>query len=161
MKKECTKEEALLKAESYCSVSEHCKDDVIRKLEQWGVSADAYDSIVAQLVKDRFVDEQRYAIAFVRDKYRFNQWGRIKITQALKMKHIATECISVAMEEVDEEEYLSILTSLLQKKQKGVKGTSDYERNGKLIRFAAGHGYEMGEILRCMKRIGCENEDFE
>lgn len=161
MKRECTEDMARLKAEAYCSAAEHCKDDVYRKLEQWGVSVEARGSIIDHLVKERFIDEQRYATAFVRDKYRFNQWGRIKIVQALRMKHIASGCISVAMEEVDDEEYLSILTSLLQKKRKGVKGANEYERNGKLIRFAAGHGYDMEEILRCMKRIGCEDGDLE
>lgn len=161
MKKELTEDEARLKAEAYCSVSEHCKDDMLRKLEQWGVPVDVQDSIMAHLVKERYIDERRYAIAYVRDKYRFNQWGRIKIAQALKMRHVPSECISVAMDEVDEEEYLSVLISLLQKKRKSVKGANDYERNGKLIRFAASHGYAMDEILRCMKRIGCGDEDFE
>ena len=161
MKKECTEDEACLKAEAYCSASEHCKDDVFRKLEQWGVPVDIQGIVVAHLVKERYIDERRYAIAFVRDKYRFNLWGRIKIAQALKMKRVPTECISAAMDEVDEEEYLSVLTSLLQKKRNSVKGANDYERNGKLIRFAAGHGYAMDEILRCMKRIGCGDEDFE
>ena len=81
MKKECTEEEARLKAEAYCAMSEHCSDDVFRKLEQWGAPLAAYDSILGYLRKEKFVDDQRYAIAFVRDKYRFSQWGRIKIAQ--------------------------------------------------------------------------------
>lgn len=161
MKKECTEEEGRLKAEAYCSVAERCTDDVLRKLGQWGVPDESYDRIMDALRKERYVDDQRYAVAFVRDKYRFNQWGRIKISQALRMKHIALEHISAALDEIDEEEYESVLISLLQKKNRSVKANSEYERNGKLMRFAASHGYDMGEILRCMKQMGCEDEFVE
>ena len=158
MKKECTEEEGRVKAEAYCSVAERCVDEVLRKLEQWGVPENAHEPIVAFLIKERYIDERRYAAAFVRDKYRFSQWGRIKISQALRMKHLASDNISVALDEIDEEEYETVLTSLLQKKKRSIKANSEYERNGKLIRFAASHGYDMGEILQCMKRMGCEDE---
>ena len=158
MKKECSAQEARLKAEAYCSLTERCTDDVLRKLEQWGAPSDTFDAIIESLKKERYIDEQRYANAFVRDKYRFNQWGRIKIAQALRMKHVASECIYAALDEIDEEEYTSVLTSLLEKKRKSVKASTEYERNGKVIRFALSHGYDMGEILRCMKQIGCEDE---
>lgn len=161
MKKECTAEEARLKAEAYCSMAERCTDDVLRKLGQWGAREDAHGAIVDALREERYIDDRRYAVAFVRDKYRFNQWGRIKISQALRVKHVALEDISAALEEIDEEEYESILVSLLLKKRQGIKANSDYERNGKMIRFAASHGYEMGEILRCMKQMGCEDEFVE
>jgi len=161
MKKECTAEEARLKAEAYCSMAERCTDDVLRKLGQWGAPEDAHGAIVDALREERYIDDRRYAVAFVRDKYRFNQWGRIKISQALRVKHVALEDISAALEEIDEEEYESILVSLLQKKRQGIKANSDYERNGKMVRFATSHGYEMGEILRCMKQMGCEDEFVE
>lgn len=161
MKKECTEEEGRVKAEAYCSVAERCVDDVLRKLEQWGVLSDAHEAIVAHLIKERYIDQCRFAVAFVRDKYRFNQWGRIKIAQALRMKHVASDAISEALDEIDEEEYEDILTSLLQKKSRSVKANSEYERNGKLIRFAVSHGYDMGEIFRCMKRMGYEDESME
>ena len=161
MKKECTAEEARFKAEAYCSLVEHCSDDVLRKLEQWGVPSESHEQIIEYLKKERFIDERRYAIAFVRDKYRFNQWGRIKIAQALRMQHIPSDCISDAMDEINEEEYLSVLASLLQKKMRSVKAVNDYERNGKLIRFAAGHGYEMDDILQCLKQIGGGDGDMD
>jgi regulatory protein len=65
------------------------------------------------------------------------------------------------MEEIDEQEYLNILTSLLKKKVRSIKASNDYERNGKLVRFAAGHGYEIGDILLCMKRMGYDDEYME
>ena len=160
-RKECSVEEARFKAEAYCSASEHCKADVTAKLYQWGVPEDSWEGILEHLEREGYIDESRYAVAFVRDKYRFNQWGRIKIAQALRMKQIPAAIVSQAMEEVDEGEYLSVLTSLLKKKIRSVKASNDYERNGKLIRFAAGHGYEMSDILLCLKSLGYDAEDFE
>ena len=161
MKKEMSAEEARLKAEAYCSLSEHCKSEVLGKLQQWGAPEETWEAILNHLEKERYVDESRYATFFVRDKYRFNQWGRIKIAQALRMKHIPSACIDEAMEEIDEQEYLNILTSLLKKKVRSIKASNDYERNGKLVRFAAGHGYEIGDILLCMKRMGYDDEYME
>lgn len=161
MKKECTEEEGRVKAEAYCSVAERCEDDVLRKLEQWGVPSDAHEAIVAHLIKERYIDQCRFAVAFVRDKYRFNQWGRIKITQSLRQKHLASTDIVVAMEEIDEEEYFSVLEHLIARKLSSIKAKNSFERNGKLVRFAASRGYEMDEILRCMKRLGCDDSAFE
>ena len=161
MKKECTVEEARLKAEAYCAMSEHCTDDVCRKLEQWGAPLAEFDSILEHLKKEKYVDNRRYAIAFVRDKYRFNQWGRIKIAQSLRLKQIDSEEIKLAMEEVDETEYLDILTSVIRRKLPAVKAVNDYERRGKLVRFAVGRGYEVEKILQCLNRIGYEDDSFD
>ena len=78
--------------------------------------------------------------------------GRLKIVQALRLKKIPANVISLGLEAIDESEYLSILSGLIeQKKRKRQKQNTDYERNGKLIRFAIGRGFEMEEILRCVK----------
>lgn len=161
MKKELSAEEARFKAETYCSLSEHCRSEVIAKLQQWGVPQESSEAILRHLEKERYIDECRYASAFVRDKYRFNQWGRVKIANALRMKCISSACIAEAMEQIDEDEYLDILATLLKKKLGSVKGANDYERNGKLIRFAMGHGYEMNDILMCIKQMGYDNEYME
>ena len=161
MKKELSAEEARFKAEAYCSLSEHCRSEVLTKLQQWGVSQESSETILCHLEKERYIDECRYASSFVRDKYRFNQWGRVKIANALRMKNISSACIAEAMEEIDEDEYLSVLATLLKKKLGSVKGANDYERNGKLIRFAMGHGYEMNDILLCIKQMGYDNEYME
>lgn len=158
MKKEMSMEAALVKAEAYCAASEHCKADVLVKLQQWGVPEDTYGKILENLLERKYIDEARYAAFFVRDKYRFNQWGRIKIGQALRMKHVPSSCIAEAMEEIDDEEYRSILLALLHKKAHSVKASNSYERQGKLVRFAMGHGYEMEDIIPCIKELGGNDE---
>lgn len=161
MKNECTVEEARLKAEAYCAMSEHCTDDVCRKLEQWGAPLAAYESILEHLKKEKYVDDARYAIAFVKDKYRFNQWGRMKIVQALRLKQIPSVEINQALEEIDDTEYSDILLSVIRRKLPTIKAMNGYERKGKLVRFAAGRGYEVEKILQCLKRIGYDDDSFD
>lgn len=161
MKKELDEKEARVKAEAYCSVAERCRIDVVGKLYQWGVPESWMDGIISHLEKEGFIDSLRYAKAFVRDKYRFNQWGRMKIIQALKMKQMESSEIHSALEEIDEEEYGKILDALLTKKLKSVKAATNFERNGKLIRFAASHGYETDIILCRMKLLDLGNEAFD
>lgn len=93
------------KAEAYCSATEHCPFEVMTKLSQWGADEAMSERILLHLQKERYVDSARYCRAFVRDKYRFARWGRMKIVQALRMKHLSSEDIEAGMAEIDEEEY--------------------------------------------------------
>lgn len=161
MKKECTESQALYKAESYCAVAERCISDVRQKLQQWGTPAETIEGIIGKLIENNYISEQRYVIAFVREKHRFNRWGTMRIAQALRMKQLPSDLIEGAMAELDREAYLSALSALLQKKKKGVKARNDYERNSKLIRFALSRGYEMNDILGCLKEMGCDDEFME
>ena len=102
--KEYTEDEIRNKAEAYCSVAERCISEVKSKLQQWGLPLEREEAVLQYLQTEKFIDEQRYSIAFVRDKYRFNSWGRVKIAQALKLKRIPSVCISKALEEIDDEE---------------------------------------------------------
>lgn len=145
--KELTEKEALSKAEAYCSRVERCVAEVRAKLAQWGVDPEVSNRVVAHLQKEKYVDQQRYSAAFVRDKYRFSQWGRVKIAQALRMKGISQSMIDEALKEIDEEEYRKILSRLIAQKRKTVKAATDYERKAKLIRFAVGKGFEMDTVL--------------
>ena len=143
MKKECSESEARNKAEAYCSSVERCVSEVEAKLEQWGADHEIKDRVIEHLIKEKYIDQRRYCAAFVRDKYRFNQWGRMKIVQALRLKKIPTDVI---------------LSGLVEQKKRSIKANTDYERNGKLIRFAIGRGFEMEEILRCVKQIDADVE---
>lgn len=146
--KEYTEKELRNKAEIYCSSAERCPSDVESKLEGWGGSPETVASVMAHLYKEKYLDNVRFCKAFVRDKYRFNQWGRMKIQQALKMKGLSSEEINEGLAEIDDDEYNDILHKLLSQKARSVKAATEYERNCKLIRFAAGRGFTMQEILR-------------
>lgn len=151
--KEYTEDELKYKAEAYCSTTEHCPAEVMAKLIQWGADGEMSERILEHLQKERYVDSVRFCRAFVRDKYRFARWGRVKIVQALRMKHLSSEEIEAGVAEIDEEEYAKGLRDLLRQKSKSVSGKNEYERNTKLIRFAVGKGFTMGEVLRYVKQI--------
>ena len=145
-----TADEILYKLAAKCSTSEQCLSDVESKLAKYDLTEEERTRILRHLVEERYIDDRRYAEAFVRDKYRFNKWGRIKIAQGLRMKGIDSETISTAMKAIDEAEYLDILRDLIKAKRKSTRGKNDYEINGKLVRFATGRGFEYAAIRQCM-----------
>ena len=152
--KEYTEKELLVKAEAYCAAAERCPSEVEDKLQKWGAEEDVKARVMAHLFEERYLDGTRFCRFFVRDKYRFNQWGRMKIVQALRMKHLSLEEIDAGLEEIDADEYDGILEDLLKKKEKSVKAASEYERNAKLMRFAAGRGFTADEIMKHIRRGG-------
>lgn len=145
-----TADEILYKLAARCSVSEQCLSDIEAKLSRYDLTEEERTHILRHLVEEEYIDDQRYAEAYVKDKYRFNKWGRIKISQGLRMKGIDNETIKSAMEAIDEEEYLGILRELIKAKRKNTRGTSEYEINGKLTRFATGRGFEFAAIRECL-----------
>ena len=132
---------------AFCSISEHCESEVRERLQKAGVSPDEADRIVDYLFDEQYLDAARYCRAFSRDRLRFAHWGRIKIQQALRLKGLPDADIRQALEELPEDEYLSILRSILQQKWRTLPDNDDaYTLRGKLIRFATGRGFTMDEI---------------
>lgn len=154
-----TEEEALNRMAAYCSAAEHCKAEVNEKLQKWGLPYEVINRIIDRLVAEKFIDEERYCRAFVNDKFRFAKWGKMKIAQGLYMKKIPSDVAWRHLNEIDEEEYLSILRDLLASKRKSIHAKDDYELNGKLMRFAVSRGFELKDIRRCIE-IPEEEEQF-
>ena len=150
MSKEKTEQEAYLQLAAMCAQAEHCEQEMRDKMKRWGIEPDAQDRVVARLVKERYVDNERYARAFVKDKIRYNKWGRRKVMQALWMKRIDDDIQRSVLDEIDDKEYIAVLAPLLKQKRKTIKAKSDYELNQKLVRFALGRGFDFGIIRQCM-----------
>lgn len=148
--KEVTEQGAYLQLAQLCARAEHCQYELIEKMRRWEMSDEAQAHVMQRLVSERYVDDERYARAFVRDKIRYNKWGRRKVEQALWMKHIDDDIRSRALSEVDDEEYLSVLRPLLKQKRRSIKAASDYERNQKLVKFALGRGFTLDIIRQCI-----------
>jgi regulatory protein len=119
-------------------------------MRRWGMSDEAQARVMQRLVSERYVDDERYTQAFVRDKIRYNKWGRRKVEQALWQKHIDKDIREQILNEVDDDEYLSVLRPLLKQKQKTLKGGTDYERNQKLVKFALQRGFTYDIIRQCI-----------
>jgi regulatory protein len=148
--KEMTEQEAYLQLAALCAQAEHCQQEMRDRLKRWGVDADAQNRIVARLVKERYIDDERYARAFVKDKIRYNKWGRRKVQQGLWQKHIDTEIQERVLNDIDDGEYLAVLKPLLKQKTKSIRAENDYERNQKLVRFALGRGFTFDLIRQCL-----------
>ncbi len=156
VKKETTGQQAYLKLTALCARSEHCQQEMLEKMRQWGVSQEEQAQVMARLVSERYVDDERYARAFVSDKIRYNKWGRRKVEQALWLKRIDKAIAAQVLDEVDDAEYVSVLRPLLKQKRRSTKAASEYELTMKLIKFALSRGFTMDIIKQC---IDVEDED--
>lgn len=156
IKKEMTGQQAYQKLTDLCARSEHCQLEMIEKMRQWGVSKEEQAEVMDRLIAERYVDDERFARAFIYDKIRYNKWGRRKVEQALWMKRIDDSISKPLLDEVDDEEYLSILRPMLKQKRKSTKADSEYELTMKLIKYAMSRGFTMDIIKQC---IEVEDED--
>jgi len=148
-----TPKQALARIQKICSIQEKCSFDVRRKLFDWEFEKMAIEKIINSLIEDKFVDDNRFAKSFVREKFRFNNWGRIKITYALKQKRIPESTINLALEEIEEEEYLHVLETELIKKKKSIKAKNQFDLKGKLLRFGQSKGFETEYIVRMIDKL--------
>ena len=149
-KKNVTEQEALLKLSALCSQAEHSSGEMFDKMRRWGMPQDVAERVVDRLVDERFVDDERYARFFARDKIRFDRWGRRKIEQALYKKGVDSDISQRVLDAVPADDYVEILRPLLAAKRRTLKADSDYELNCKLIRFAMGRGFDMDVIRKCV-----------
>ena len=156
-----SEKEAYLTLAALCAQAEHCQWEMLEKMRRWEVPEEAQARVMQRLVKERYVDDERYAQAFVKDKIRYNKWGRRKVDQALWQKHIDEDIRKRVLDEVDDEEYLGVLRPLLKQKRKSTKANSDYELNQKLMRFALGRGFTFDIIRQCIDvEEEPEDDDF-
>ena len=145
-----TESEGKTLAERYCSGAEHCCAEVRAMLERHKVEADDIGRIVKHLVKEGYVDESRYADAFVHDKVRFAKWGRAKIAQALWQKHISADVADAALSRIDEDEYMTALKDVVASRYRQTKGATDYERKMKTMKSVCSRGYEPALVRKVL-----------
>ena len=149
---------ALTKVMAMCSQSERCRFDIVAKLRQWELSEDEIAAAIDYLVKERFLDEERFVRFYVNDKLRFNKWGKVKLSFMLRQKQIPETVVREALDQINDDLYVKTLRNLLKIKLKSVKGASDYERKGKLAVFAQSHGFEAELAFRMAGELISANE---
>lgn len=148
--KETTEQLAYQKLAALCARGEHCQHDLLEKMRQWGVDPAAQARVMEHLVSERFVDDERFCRAFVRDKLEYNHWGRRKIEQALWLKHIDEGIAREALDAIDDDAYVAILRPMLKQKRRNTTARSSYELNMKLMKWAMGRGFTMNIIRKCL-----------
>jgi regulatory protein len=150
--------DAYLTLAAICAQAEHCQHEMLEKMRRWELPEEEQARVMQRLVSERYVDDERYARAFVKDKVRYNKWGRRKVEQALWQKHIDDDIRQRVLDEVDDSEYLAVLKPLLQQKRRSTKAANDYELNQKLVRFAVSRGFTFDIIRQCLEM---DEEDCE
>ncbi len=148
-----TVKEAATKAMQLCSRKEYSSKEIRDKIISWGCSVNDAQLIIDNLIAQKFLDDQRYAEAYVNDKLRFNKWGRIKIAYMLKMEGINSEIIQDVVSGIDMISYEQLLEDELAKKHKTIKATNTDEITGKLYRFAVGRGFEPELVNRTIRKM--------
>lgn len=156
-KKSLTKEQALQKLKHYCSYQERSHSEVIDKLYTLGVWKKDHGEIIAALIEENYLNEERFAIAFAGGKFRMNQWGRVKIKYALKQKQVSDYCINKALKQIDEDEYLKVLNELANEKYASLKNEQYLVRKKKTMDYLIQKGYEPGLINEAMSSITAKN----
>jgi regulatory protein len=148
---------ARARAETACSRAETCSFAMRRKLEAWGVNREEAEGIIRRLKEGRFIDDERYARAYVRDKVRFSGWGKRKIDRMLQAKRIGRETREAAFAEIGEPDDDGKLRRLLTEKARAVKARNRYELRVKLFRFALGRGFTADQIHAALADVLEEN----
>lgn len=149
MKSECKYSflQAKTKIEAYCAYQERCQFEVSKKLHEWGIVGEQQDQLIADLISNRFLDEERFAEAFASGKFRIKKWGKIKIRQHLKQKHISDYSIKKALNSIDMEEYDVTIRSLIEKKANELLKEKDaWQKKAKLVRYLSSKGFEQDLI---------------
>jgi regulatory protein len=133
---------ALKKAMALCASRECCSEDIRMKLDSWGLNGLDLESVMNTLIKENFINDKRYAEAFVKDKYHRNKWGKVKIAAQLRAKRVGAEFIESALARLDEDEYRQTIRDILVSHRKFVKAKNQYDLKGKLLRFGLSKGFE-------------------
>ena len=144
---------ALQRAAALCSRQEQCSSHIRSKLNSWKVSEEDADKIIELLKKEKFLDDERYATFYVRDKYRFNSWGKIKLTAMLRQKEIPAPIIEEALNQIDPEHYKQTCERLISEKSATLKESNQFKRKGKLFRYAAQRGFESDLIHQILSYL--------
>lgn len=141
------------KIKHYCAYSERCQQEVKEKLYGYSLNTSEVDAIVAYLIEEGFINEERYAKQFAGGHFRLKQWGRVKITHALKAKGISVYCIKTGLREIDEDDYNSLLQKLANQKWNNTRGQLPVSRWAKTRQFLLQRGFESHLVLDVLKQF--------
>lgn len=146
--------ELLRQAQNLCSAREYCVSEIRGKLQKWGCNDEKVSGrIISKLIEERFLDEARYCRAFALDHFRYQKWGRIKISAAMKMKHLPSEYISAGLAAIDEDEYIETLKVIITSFRKSVRAKNRYDLRNRLMRHALSKGYESSLIFQALDTL--------
>lgn len=142
-----TPEQALSSLMRQCARAEKCSGDALRLMRRWGLADDDATKVLQRLVEERFIDDSRYAEAYVREKMRFSGWGERKIRAALRAKSVAPKIIDKAIEQISPENNSQRLAEIIRKKAAKTSYKDLYDLKGKLVRFGVSRGFDLDDVI--------------
>jgi regulatory protein len=137
-----SREQAKVKAESYCAYQERSQFEIRNKLYEWGLHQKDVEEIISELIELNFLNEERFALAYSLGKFRIKGWGKNKIKQGLKLKRIPDKLIIKSLKSIEYDDYLMMLHKILQKKSNTISEKDPFKKRYLLTRFASSKGYE-------------------
>lgn len=150
-KKNYSIQQAREKIRAFCAYRERSQYEVRNKLYEYGLYTDAVNEEISNLIQENFLNEERFARAFVRGKFSIKKWGRAKIKQALYPHQLSDYILKKAFSEIDEEDYLATLRQIIEKKSREVKLKNEFQRNGKIAQYAISRGFEPELVWEVIK----------
>jgi regulatory protein len=156
-KKYLTKEEALQKLKQYCAYQERSHSEAVQKLWDLGVRKAEHDDIIAALIEEDYLNEERFAVQYAGGKFRMKDWGKKKIYYALKEKQVSTYCINKALNAIPEDDYLKTLRQLAERKYESLKGEQYLVRQKKTTDYLLQKGYESNLVTNVLKNIRADS----
>lgn len=133
---------------NYCVYQDRCHYEVEQKMKEFLLIPEAKDEILLYLMKENYLNEERFTRSYIRGKFNIKNWGRIKIKIHLKQKGISEKLISKCMDEIDEDDYRKIILQIWNNYYERQKGLKDYQKKSKTIHYLLSRGFEYEEILQ-------------
>jgi regulatory protein len=153
MEENIQEQEIFQKMAHFCSKSEQCTPDILKRLKDAGCTGQQAEEIIQHLKVENYLNDQRYVSLYIREKFRVNKWGRVKMHYYLKMKGLKDDLIQSGFSEIDEEEYTALLLKTMKEKARTIKISGKYEKMGQIIRFTQGRGFEPELIHRYLNQV--------
>ncbi|MBO5805807.1 MAG: RecX family transcriptional regulator [Tidjanibacter sp.] len=141
-----------------CARAERCSSDALRSMHRWGVAPGEAREVLAYLQRERFIDDERYASAYVREKMRLSGWGPRKIAAQLRAKQIAPEIVARAMAQLEPERDMERLEQVLRRKLPHISWRNPYDLRAKLVRFGLSRGFAMDDVMSLTEQILRESD---
>ncbi|MDI1353892.1 MAG: regulatory protein RecX [bacterium] len=158
MKTKFSAEVALLKAQNWCAYQERSQDETRRKLRSLGLPASEADEVIATLIEENYINEERFAIAFAGGKFRIKSWGRNKIKAELRTHKVSEYCINKALKSIDENDYRITLRRLIEKKRDTLATADKRKVHYSVLNYLVARGFESDLVSEQLLRLTNDND---
>lgn len=152
---------ALIKLQSWCAYQERSQQEARDKLYELGLWPEAVENIIAKLIEDNFLNEERFAMAFARGKFVLKKWGKIKIRMELKQKRVSDYCLKKALQQIDDAEYMATLKKLIDTKRRNLTEKNPVRLRYKLMSYALSKGYEKDLVFDVLGDMGDDDNQTD